>query len=53
MAMKDIRWETFDPKVLLVQEPIEVGRMNLTGKSCGGSCIGGNCKIVPRIATKR
>jgi len=47
MEAGKIKWDAFDPKILSTEEE-KPASVNLTGRSCGGSCIGGNCKSMPK-----
>lgn len=38
-------WESFSPSVFF--PVVSEEKQNRLGGSCGGSCIGGNCKSLP------
>jgi hypothetical protein len=42
-------WSKFQAKAV-VASPEKQNRANMGRPCCGGSCIGGNCKAVPKIA---
>lgn len=48
MAMKR-DWSKFQAKAIVASSEKQ-NRANMGRPCCGGSCIGGNCKAVPKIA---
>lgn len=42
-------WNNFQPKAVIVLSEKQ-SRVNMGRPCCGGSCIGGNCKAIPKIA---
>ncbi len=42
-------WGKFQPKAIIVSSEKQ-NSANMGRPCCGGSCIGGNCKAVPKIA---
>lgn len=43
-------WSGFDPKVIILFSE-KKGGSNMGRPCCGGSCIGGNCKAIPKITS--
>lgn len=41
-------WKNFQVKAVVVHSKKE-NRANMGRPCCGGSCIGGNCKSIPKI----
>lgn len=41
-------WGKFQPKAVVILPKKQSGA-NMGRRCCGGSCIGGNCKTVPKI----